>query len=91
MTLILASLTFALVHNMMISAMHPDGAEPYRLSLLGGRWGNSVFWVHKSKRNAIASAQSLAKCISDLRESSSVFIRRFVLVHSLMIFSDASR
>jgi hypothetical protein len=42
MTPILASTAFAMVHNnLMISAMHPGGAELY-LSLLGGQMGKIV-------------------------------------------------
>jgi hypothetical protein len=47
-------------NSLMISAMHPGGAEPvYHLSLLTDG-ENSAFWVHKRKAHA---AQSLAKCI----------------------------
>jgi hypothetical protein len=61
----LASTAFALVHNsLMISAMHPDGAELYITIIVGWTDGeNSAFWVQQEARVRPMPAQSLAKCI----------------------------
>jgi hypothetical protein len=81
---------FALVHNsLMISAMHPRGAELYisTLSLLGGRIleNSAFFWVHKSKRGPIPA--QVDEVHKRSRADPNSGLPAFALVHNNLMIS----